>query len=77
MTKQSQNDGQFELFAVTRKMNFCILPSLSHKIKEVNVFNVVCYSCDGIEDKNQSTQNTSYPHILSHSHILVCSRDQE
>ena len=35
----------------------------------MNVFNVVCQLCDGIEDQNQSTQNSSYPHILSHSHI--------
>ena len=42
-------------FAVTRKMNTCILPSLSHKKKEINVFNVVCQLFDGIEDQNQST----------------------
>ena len=65
-----KNEGQFELFAVTRKMNFCTLPSLSHKLKEMNVFNFVCQLCDGIEDKNLSTQNSGYPHILSHSHYI-------
>ena len=42
---RAKNEGKFELFAVTRKMNFCILPSLSHKIKEINVHNAVCQIC--------------------------------
>ena len=66
---RAKNEGKFELFAVTRKVNFCILPSLSHKLKEISVYNFVCQLCDGIEDKNQSTQNSGYPHFLSHSQI--------
>ena len=66
---RAKKEGKFGLFAVTRNLNFCILPSLSHKLKEMNVFNVVYHLCDGIEDKNQSTQNSGYPHILSSSHI--------
>ena len=66
---RAKNEGKFELFAVTRKVNFCILPSLSHKLKEISVYNFVCQLCDGIEDKNQSTQNSGYPHFFSHSQI--------
>ena len=62
---RAENEGKFGLFAVTRKLNFCILPSLSHKLKEMNVFNVVYHLCDGIEDKNSQLKT----HILSSSHI--------
>ena len=67
---RAKNEGQFGLFAVTRNMNFCILPSLSHEIKEKHVFNVVYHLCDSIEDKNQSIQNSGNPHILSNSHDI-------
>ena len=52
---RAKNEGKFVFFAVTRTIKFCILPSLSHKLKEMNVFIVVDIFCDGIEDKNQST----------------------
>ena len=66
---RAENKGKFGPFAVERTMNYCMSPSLSHKIKEMDIFNVVYHLCDGIEDKNQSTQNSGQPHILSNSHI--------
>ena len=48
-------------FAPRKIMNICI----SQKIKGMHVFNVEYHMCDGFEDKNQSTQNSGYPHIFS------------
>ena len=57
----AKNEGKFGFFARTKIMNFCI----SQKIKGMHVFNVEYHMCDGFEDKNQSTQNSGYPHIFS------------
>ena len=54
---RAKNEGKFGLIAETRTMNFWILPSISHKLKEMDVFNVVYHLCDGIDDQNQSTLN--------------------
>ena len=66
---RAKNEASFGVFAVIRTMKFFILPSLPHKLKEMNVLNVVYQLCACIEDKKQSSQNSSYPHILSNSHI--------
>ena len=68
-----KNEGKFELFAVTRTLKFSTLPSsliISHTNRD-ECFHVVYHLCDGIEDNNQSTQNSSYPYILSNSHIEI------